>query len=90
MFKDKERLPCDLCYSVIYKYMRALCNECYIRNTIRQLNCRIAELFYILPLSKPPFSSIMEHQLNTGHHINTNHFNIKGSQEYFSHQARNE
>ena len=85
MFRHKERLPSELCSSVIYKYMCALCNKCYIGSTTRQLKCRIAEHKSLsvrtnLPLSKPPFSSIMEHQLNTGHLVNSNNFNIIGSQ----------
>ena len=85
MFRHKERLPSELCSSVIYKYMCALCNKCYIGSTTRQLKCRIAEHKSLsvrtnLPLSKPPFSSIMEHQLNTGHLVNSNNCNIIGSQ----------
>ena len=85
IFKHKERLPSDLCSSVVYKYECALCNKCYIGSTTRQLKCRISEHKSLsvrtnLPLNKPPFSSIMEHQLNTGHSITTNNFNIIGSQ----------
>ena len=35
MFKHKERLLSNLCSYVIYKYMCALCNECYTGITSR-------------------------------------------------------
>ena len=66
-FNHKDRIPCCLCSSVIYKFSCA-CKDApsYVGCTSRHLFERIAEHQGISsrtgdPLSAPPFSSIRQH-----------------------------
>ena len=80
-FKHKERLPEPMCSCIIYDYKCMLCNKHYIGSTARQLSCRIAEHMGIsvrtgLPLSTQPYSSIHQHESETGHRIQKSNFKI--------------
>ena len=83
IFRHKDPIPTSLCSNVIYKYSCALCNECYIGSTQRQLQCRIAEHSGMsvrtgLPLSKLPYSAIYDHREKKDHPISEKNFKIVG------------
>ena len=70
-----------MCSCIIYDYKCMLCNKHYIGSTARQLSCRIAEHMGIsvrtgLPLSTQPYSSIHQHESETGHRIQKSNFKI--------------
>ena len=83
LFRHKDPMPTSICSNVIYTYNCALCNECYIGSTHRQLQCRIAEHLGMsvrtgLPLSKPPYSAIYDHREEKNHPISKKNFKIVG------------
>ena len=82
-FRHKDLMPTSLCSNIIYTYNCALCNECYIGSTKRQLQCRIAEHLGVsvrtgVPLSKQPYSAIYDHREKKDHPINKKDFKIIG------------
>ena len=80
-FKFKDKLPEEMCSSLIYQYNCDECNSSYIGKTIRQLKVRIYEhkgfsLRTGLVLNSPMNSSIRDHALNQNHPIKNSYFKI--------------
>jgi hypothetical protein len=80
-FKFKDKLPNNLCSSVIYKYTCDACEDIYIGKTIRNLSIRIDEHRGLSFRTKsvlfnPMNSNIRNHSFNCDCPIRNNNFQI--------------
>jgi hypothetical protein len=80
-FKYKDKLPDELCSSIIYKYTCDACNSIYIGKTIRNLSIRIYEHKGIsfrtkTLLQNPMNSNIRSHSFRCDHLIKNDNFKI--------------
>ena len=80
-FRFKDRVPTPMLSNVVYKYSCGQCTATYYGETTRHLKTRIAEHRGLSartgqPLSRPPYSSIRDHSVTTGHELKTDSFTV--------------
>ena len=82
-FPSKDRLPSELCSSVIYKYKCGGCNSSYIGSTVRRAVDRFSEHLSISPrtgrIINTSFSHIRNHAHELNHPLSIKNFSILDS-----------
>ena len=83
-FNHKDKLPCALRSSVIYKFCCPQCGSSYVGSTMRTLGQRIAEhrgVSYRTNriLTQPSHSAIRDHAFTCDARVHPSNFNIIGS-----------
>ena len=86
-FKIKDKLPNDLCSSIVYLFSCSKCSLEYIGSTTRNLTVRVDEHRGIssrtsCPLVRPLNSSIREHCNSCSSNFNINNFKIINKATY--------
>ena len=83
-FRFKDKIPAELCHSVVYKFRCAQCASEYVGSTIRPLYVRVAEHSGRSPrtnnlVSQPKISAIRDHAIRLAHSLSIDNFTILGS-----------
>ena len=89
----KDKIPLELCSSVVYKYTCDCCKAIYIGSTLRQFAARRAEHLGVSsrtakPTTTPPHSNIRNHATQLKHPISDSQFSIMTNTKSQPHELR--